>query len=44
MTKVDGRSAVPIDILVGYHYGVEVLIIDTLDGEVDITRQLGIER
>ena len=43
MTEVNGRGAVPVDILIRHHHRVEVLVEDTLQGEVDITGQLGIK-
>ena len=43
VTEVDRRSAVPVYIGIGHDNGIQVAVIDTLDGEVDVVRQLGIK-
>ena len=43
MPKIDGRMAIPIDVAIRNHYWIKILVHDTLDGKVDITRQFRIE-
>ncbi len=43
MTEVNGRGTVPVDILIRHYHRVEVLVEDTLQGEVDTTWELGIK-
>ena len=43
MPKIDGRVAIPIDVAIRNHYWIKILVHDTLDGKVDITRQFRIE-
>ena len=43
VTEVYSAGAVPVDIAVGDHHGIEVLVVDALQGEVDVAGQLGIK-
>ena len=43
VTQVNGRLTVPVDILVADNDGVEISVVDTLDGEVEVVRQLHIQ-
>ena len=43
MTEVNSRSTIPIYVGVRYHHRVQVPVVDTLNGKVDVTGQLGVE-
>ena len=43
MTEVNSRSAIPVYIGIRYNHRIQIPVIDTFNGEVDIVRQFGIE-
>ena len=43
VTEVNRRRAIPVNIGVRHDNGVQIAVIDTLEGEVDVAGQLGIE-
>ena len=43
MSQVDGGGSVPVDVAISHDDGVDILVQDAFDGEVDVTREFGIE-
>ena len=43
MSEVHRRGTVPVDVGIGYDNGIQVLVEDAFDREVDVAWQLGID-